>query len=192
MLTYHLKNSLIPSEETDWKALVEEALGENVHPKRALGFCLAREALRECFLHFNIRLSIHELAVKKFHQLEHHPSLTISLAHSGNWGAAVVAKKSSVASIGIDIESTDRSVKPAIIERISHPQDLVLPSLSMWVLKEAIFKSTMNTGKFELPVEFSSLKIQDSTWSHESGLKGKWKLEEQSGLLIALAWIPVR
>lgn len=189
MLTYRLKNSLISSEESSWKQLVTEALGEGVHPNRVKGFCLAREALRECFSHLDIHLSVKDLVLEKFSTLKGNDSLTISLAHTSEWGAAAIAEKTFARSVGIDMEPLSRIVKPMILQRIAHPEDLDLSPLSTWTLKEAIFKSVMNTNEFDKPIEFSSLKIGNEVWSHESGLHGYWKLKTEAGLLTALAWI---
>ena len=192
MLTFRLKNSLIPSEADSWKQLVTASLGEDVHPKRVLGFCLAREALRECLETHNIHLGVKDLVLKGFGQVAGVNSLQISLSHSSEFGAAVVAEASKIISVGIDLEPLSRVVKPMILARVSHPQDLDLSALSIWALKEAIFKCLMNTHKFEHPLEFSSIRIGDQSWSQEeSGLSGEWKLEQVQGQLVALAWIRV-
>ena len=191
MLTFRLKNSLIPSEAESWKQLVNQSLGEDVHPKRALGFCMAREALRECLATLNIHLGVKDLVLKGFGQVTGVDSVQLSLSHSSDFGAAVVADASKIVSVGIDLEPLSRVVKPLILARVSHPQDLDLSPLSIWALKEAIFKCLMNTHKFEHPLEFSSIRIGDQTWSQESGLAGDWKLVQEQGQLVALAWIKI-
>jgi phosphopantetheinyl transferase (holo-ACP synthase) len=191
MLTFRLKNSLIPSEADSWKQLVTQSLGEDVHPKRALGFCLAREALRECLGALNIHLGVKDLVLKGFGQVTGVDAVQLSLSHSSDFGAAVVADASKIISVGIDLEPLSRVVKPLILARVSHPQDLDLSPLSIWALKEAIFKCLMNTHKFEQPLEFSSIRIGDQSWSQESGLAGDWKLVQEQGQLVALAWIKI-
>lgn len=192
MLTFYLKSSLSPYEADSWKQLVTASLGEDVHPKRALGFCLAREALRECLKELNIQLGVKDLVLKGFGQVEGMDSLQVSLSHSSEFGAAVVADASKIVSVGIDLEPLSRVVKPLILARVSHPQDLDLSPLSIWALKEAIFKCLMNTHKFEHPIEFSSIRIGDQTWLQEmSGITGEWKLEQEQGQLVALAWIRI-
>ena len=192
MLTYQIKKSLMPAQDSQWKQLVRNVLGEGVHVQRELGFCLAREALRACFMQRGIKLEIPELVLEKFSAVKGQNSLTISLSHAKDWGAAVVASAKEVISVGIDIEPKDRVVKPMILERISHPEDFPLHPLWLWSLKEASFKALMNTGKFEKPVEFSSLKVTQGNWQHEaSNTQGEWKVEEEQGLIVALAWINI-
>ena len=192
MLTYQIKKSLMPAQDFQWKHLVRNVLGEGVHVQRELGFCLAREALIACFLQRGIKLEIPDLVLEKFSAVKGQSSLTVSLSHAKDWGAAVVASAKEVISVGIDIEPQDRVVKPMILERISHPEDLPLHPLWLWSLKEASFKALMNTGKFEKPVEFSSLQITQAYWLHEaSNTQGEWKVDEDQGLIIALAWIKI-
>lgn len=192
MLTYRLIKSLSPTDDTQWKQLVKTVLGEDVHPGRVKGFCLSREALKQCLAERGIHISIPDLLLESFAAVKGQDSLTISLSHTPEWGAAVIGEAKNFISVGIDIEPLERIVKPMILERISHPDDLNLSPLSLWTLKEASFKATMNTGKFEHSVEFSSLKISEGKWTHvPSQLQGEWKLEEQQGLIVALAWIKI-
>lgn len=192
MVIFRLKNTLIPSDDSSWKQLVTDSLGADVHPKRALGFCLAREALRECLKTLNQPLSIPELVLKGYGELQGFPGLKLSLSHSADWGAAAITTDSRIVSLGIDMEPLERVVKPMILGRIAHPHDLDLSPLSIWALKEAIFKSLMNTLKFENPLEFSSIQIGDGVWTQsESQISGEWKLEQIEGQLVALAWIKI-
>jgi 4'-phosphopantetheinyl transferase EntD len=190
MLTYRLTSTLNPSEDSEWKQLVNSVLGEAVHPKRVKGFCLSREALKQCLSERGIQIAIPDLILETFAALKDQNSLTISLSHTPEWGAAIIGDAKDFISVGIDIEPLERIVKAPILERISHPDDLKLTPLKIWTLKEASFKAIMNTGKFEHSVEFSSIQIAEGCWLHTtSQLSGEWRLEEQNGMCIALAWL---
>ncbi len=192
MLTYKLVQSLNPKDNSDWKQLSLAELGENAHSNRVKGFCLAREALRQCFSEKGIDLKIPELRLKKYSKVQGHSSLTISLSHTPECGACVVANSDQIISVGIDIEPLTRLVKPMILERISHPDDLEIPDINLWSLKEACFKALMNTEKFNLPQEFSSLIIYKDRWCHgPSSIQGEWSLQKIDGLILALAWIKI-
>jgi len=192
MLTYRLVKNLIATQDSEWKQLVKNSLGTNAHPRRIHSYCLSREALRLCFEARGIRVAIGDLILEGFGAVKNHDLLTISLSHTPEFGAAVIAEIKDVVSVGIDIEPMERSVKATILERISHPEDIKLNALSIWSLKEAIFKAVMNSGKLKQTVEFSELKIDHETWVHEpSQVRGQWKLEEQQGLVVALAWIKI-
>lgn len=190
MLTFHLRKTLISTQESEWNELARQTLGADVHPRRAHGFCLAREALRDCFADLGVQLSVKDIQLDGYSKLKGHPFLTISLSHSSEWGAALVGNSSEYASLGIDIEPLERVVKPMILARVSHPEDVDMSPIYLWALKEASFKSLMNTGKFEAPLEFSSIKISEGKWDHSpSGIHGEWKIEQQEGQIVAMAWI---
>lgn len=192
MPTYYLLKTLILSQEPHWKSLVETVLGTDIHPQRAHDFALSRGALQLCLAKKGIALPIKDLILEDYCSVKGQDSLTISLTHTSNWGAAVVAAKKEYVSVGIDIEPLTRDVKASILERISHAEDQTFPALTLWSVKEASFKALMNTKKFPHPVEFSSIKITNHIWEHtDSKTKGEWKTSEEQGLLVALAWIKI-
>lgn len=190
MITYRFCETLTDSDAPAWEKLTHTELGESVHAKRKQGFQLAREALRLALRERGIEAPIEELKLNRFDSLVHFPDFTLSLSHTPKLGAAILGARNLYRSLGIDIEDKNRQVKEMIIERIAHPEDLGLRNLELWCLKEAAFKAAMNTGLFDKPIEFSSLRIQDQTWSHSpSNLTGEWRLEEYKDHLVALAWI---
>ena len=192
MPTYCLLKTLIFTQEPQWKSLVETVLGTDIHPQRAHDFALSRGALQLCLAEQGITLPIKDLILENYCTVKGQDSLTISLSHTSDWGAAVVVPKRQYVSIGIDIEPLSRGVKPSILERISHAEDHALPGLTLWSVKEASFKALMNTKKCPHPVEFSSIKISNNIWEHaDSKTKGEWKTNEEQGLLVALAWIKI-
>jgi phosphopantetheinyl transferase (holo-ACP synthase) len=193
MLTYFLTQNLPETEKPEWSELVEKELGEKVHPGRALGYCLARVALRLCLKEKNLSLPISEMRLQSYNALSGVTSLTISLSHTPLWGAAVVGEVSEFQSVGIDIEPKSRVVKPTIIERVSHPADAVMESIQLWSLKEASFKALMNTQKFSVPQDFSDIQIKSNgKWEHSvSGTVGEWSVFEEQELIVALAWIRI-
>ena len=190
MLIYKLVSTLMENEDAEWKKLTTDLVGPNIHPDRARGFVFSRQALRECLEEYGHALGIQDLIVENYHQLKGHDSLTLSLSHTPLWGAALIAEKKTYLSVGIDIEPLDRLVKKPILERISHPQDITLNGIALWSLKEASFKALMNTGKFDHPVEFSSLKISQNKWTHSpTMIQGEWQQIQENGLIVSKAWI---
>ena len=187
MLIWKLSNFLTHPEENAWKTLAQRHLPEDVHPNRRQGFLLARNALRMCFDSFSLKIPIEQLELDHFDQLKNHPEYTVSLSHTPQWGAALVASHKIYRSVGIDIEPVERVVKPAIFERVSHPEDAKFEALELWSLKEAAFKAVMNTRKFGKNIEFSSLQIHQDGWFHDKEFQGKWTLSHQNGLIIAMA-----
>ena len=115
---------------------------------------------------------------------------TLSLSHTSECGAAMIADRKFFRSVGIDIEREDRVVKDFIRERITHKDDTNFRNIEIWCLKEAVFKALMNTEKFEKPLEFSSICIGKDSWSHSpSGLEGKWEVETIKPVVVARAFL---
>jgi|SRR5690606_32599672 len=180
--------TLANPKDLEWNTLVFETLGSDVHPNRVEGFLLSREALREAFLTFGRELPPHLLKLENYHQIKSFPEFTLSLSHSRDLGAAVLADRKEYLSLGIDIENENREVKDSIWSRVSHPQDVSLRKIELWCLKEAAFKALMNTDSFPAPIEFSSIEIQHKMFSHSpSGISGEWELHQEHGHIVAIA-----
>jgi hypothetical protein len=191
MLRLRLEDTLNFTQESEWKQLAASTLGLEVHPNRRQGFLLSRQALQKAFLDFGITVEVLHLQLDHYDALKNFPDYTLSLAHTSLWGAALVGEKKKFVSVGIDIEPLKRIVKDPILQRISHPEDLKLEPIVHWALKEATFKTIMNTRGFDQNPEFSSILLGDKVWSHSSGLAGKWDLEFTSELVVAKAWMEV-
>lgn len=190
MYTWNFTSNLILPTDPEWDILAKEVLGNTLHPERKKSFIRSRIALKNALKNQDLEASIHELKLNHFHSLEAFPDLTVSLTHTKEAGAALVAPRKDFLSLGIDIESEARVVKENIKERITHPSDLVLRNIELWCLKEASFKALMNSGKFLAPMEFASIKISEQKWSHPpSGLEGEWKLEKLNSFVVAMAFL---
>lgn len=187
---WKLTETLSNPKNPEWDGLIKSALGENIHSDRIKGFLLSREALLECLKENSHHLTPIQLELSGFSALKQLPQYTLSLSHTKTHGAALIADRQSFRSVGIDIEHEERPVKDSIAQRVSHPHDTKLRNIELWCLKEAVFKTLMNTGNFEKPVEFSSIELGDRTWSHSpSGLKGEWELHYVKPVVIALAFL---
>lgn len=190
MTLWKLSVNLTHSEDPDWAILFDSSFSGPIHPERKNGFCLSRDALRKCLAETGISASLRHLKLSNYSTLSHYPELTISLSHTKNCGAALIADTTSYRSVGIDIENETRTVKDSILERISHPSDFNLRKIELWCLKEAVFKTLMNTGLFSHPIEFSSIQIGQNNWSHSPlGLNGEWELNVIDGLVVARAYL---
>lgn len=193
MLTYRLINNLKENEDAQWHELIRLSLGTGVHSSRQKGFCLGREALRECLRARGFDVPIGELQLENYRSVKQVPTMTVSISHTPEWGAAIVGDTESYFSVGIDVEPFERVVKTAILQRISHPQDIKLEPIMTWSLKEACFKALMNSNKFDTPMEFSSIQLLDKTWMHfPSKTQGYWETSRQKDLCLAYAWIPAK
>ena len=190
MHTWKLSKTLTNSLDPEWEMLSSLTLGDGVHSDRKKGFLLARQSLLNCLNEVGVNISPKGLMFKNFHQLTNLDQFTISLSHSKECGAALLAEREFYRSVGIDVEHEDRVVKDSIRERISHKEDAIFRNIELWCLKEAAFKAVMNTDQFAKPVEFSSICIGKDFWSHSpSGLKGEWELELIKPFVVARAFL---
>lgn len=191
MYWWKLSKTLSNPNDPDWDLLTKLTLGEKIHPQRKRTFLLSREALRVSLKEAGKEVAISMLMLKDYSGIRGVPEYTLSLSHSKDCGAALVAPGCIYRSVGIDIEHTERTVKKSIIERVGHPEDLgSLRNIELWALKEAVFKALMNSGSFEKHPEFSSIKIGKDFWSHPpSGLRGDWELKLSDDMVTALAFL---
>lgn len=191
MYWWNLTKTLSNPNDPEWDLLIKLTLGDEVHSGRKKGFVLAREALKKCLKDSGQDVSTRQLKLKDYSILEDFPDLTLSLSDSRDCGAAILARRQDFRSVGIDIEHEERQVNDAILARVSHPDDhRTLRKIELWCLKEAVFKALMNSGRFEKPVEFSSIRIADRSWSHTpSGLNGTWEIDLSDGIVIARAFL---
>lgn len=190
MHTWKLSKTLTNPMDPEWEMLSRMTLGDAVHSDRKSGFLLARQALQNCLENVDIKLSPRGLNLSSFHQLENLEQFTISLSHTSECGAAMLADRKNFRAVGIDVEREDRVVKDSIRERIANQDDANFRNIELWCLKEAVFKALMNTDQFEKPLEFSSISLRQNSWSHShSGLEGKWEIEMIKPFVVARAFL---
>ena len=190
MHTWKLSDSLDIPKDNEWDLLLRLALGDDIHPDRKRGFILSRMALLRALSDMGQAASPQDLVLENYSKLKAFPHLTVSLSHTKDKGAALIADQHTYRSVGIDIEQEARLVKDLVAQRIAHPKDLKLRNIEIWCLKEAVFKALMNSGEFEQNVKFSSIQIEDKKWSHSpSGLKGEWEIDLINSIVIARAYL---
>lgn len=190
MYNWKVTTTLTNPESPEWEMLSLSTLGADVHSDRKMGFLLSREALKSALSNRGFSPSISQLTLVNYHEVVGFPQLTISLSHTKECGAAVIAERKNFRSLGIDIEEETRIVKDSIRERISHPSDINLRNIEIWCIKEAVFKALMNTDLFPKPIEFSSIQIQNGIWTHSpSQLSGEWLLQNVTPFVMALAFL---
>jgi 4'-phosphopantetheinyl transferase EntD len=190
MPVFKLSKSLTNPLDPEWELLTKLTLGDAIHSDRKKGFLLSRDALKQGLNELGIDVVPSALKLISYHQLSSHPELTISLSHTKECGAALIADRKVYRSIGVDVEHEERVVKDSIRARISHKDDQSLRNIELWCLKEAVFKVLMNTDQFEKPMEFSSICIGQGVWAHSpSGLKGEWELDFLKPLVVAKAFL---
>ena len=190
MYVWKMSQTLTEPIDPEWQKLLTLAFGDSVHPERKKSFLLSRIALQNCLKEQGLCLNPSELVLNNHHEITCAKQFTLSLSHSKNIGAALVADRVSYRSVGIDVELKERIVKDSVCEKIANPKDCALRNIDLWCLKEAAFKTLMNTGLFDLPLTFSSITIAQDHWVHmPSKLFGQWELEIVRPFVVARAFL---
>ncbi len=168
--------------------LLREEFESKVHAGREESFLLGREALRLALCEHGRPTVLQEIILKTYDEIKGLPEFTLSLSHTDKCGIAALAKRSEYRALGIDIEREDRPVKDELIRKLSHPGDLDLRNIELWILKEAVFKCLSNSHLLETQPLFTDIHISENTWSHPpSSIKGEWELKSLKPFLIGLA-----
>lgn len=184
--------SLDKLNENDRDFLVQEEFESKVHPGREESFLLGREALRLALCELGKDTDLKKIKLKAYDGLQGHPELTLSLSHTEKCGVAALANRSAYISLGVDVEREEREVRDEIVRKLSHPEDLSLRNIEIWILKEAIFKCLSNSHRMEKDPLFTDIRISEKTWSHSpSGLKGEWEMQILKPYLVGLATLKI-
>lgn len=180
--------SLDKLNKTAGQFLLQQAFKSKVHPGREESFLLGREALRLALCELGKTIDLQNIILKSYDQIEGHPELTLSLSHTEKCGVAALVNRSEFRAIGIDIESEERPIREDVVRKLSHPEDLPLRNIQLWILKEAAFKCLSNSHLLKSPPLFTEIQIGDEFWAHApTGLSGKWEVHEFKPFLIGLA-----
>ena len=111
-----------------------------------------------------------DLELINYQTLPLYPDYLTSLSHTRGAGAALLAKKKDYHSLGIDIEWSDRIMKPESQKFFRHKLDMTTENLlELWTMKEAAFKALSPLGHPEVLV-LSKIVIQNGKF---------WTLERQ-------------
>jgi len=117
-------------------------LNQFASKERAQSYYYSRMALCECLQSLNQNITFNNLNIIDHHHLEKFPQLLVSLSHTHNVGASVVASTQECRSVGIDIEFKDRLIDPRTSKFFRNIQDQGYDDLLwLWIKKEAAFKS---------------------------------------------------
>jgi phosphopantetheinyl transferase (holo-ACP synthase) len=142
-----------------------------------------------------------DLQTSKYHSLKGNPHLLVSLSHSDQFGCAIVANRSDIVGVGIDIEKIDRPIKEGIQkffkngnDKLSPPSFLnkikIHPDLPLWCAKEAAFKAF--SPLWPAPNKTLTLKdiwIKKGHFGIGKTHLGRIQWGEQDDYLVALAFL---
>lgn len=158
---------------------------------KKMGFYLSRQALFDASRTYYPEIKINELELENFSGFKRFPDLTLSISHTEEAGAAVVSSKNEHKSLGIDIENASRVPTESVLARIRNLKDINLAPIEIWVIKEAIYKCSINSGSVKGHLGFSQIEVSSPThWNIPTqNLNGQIEIKNIDEFIVGLASI---
>ena len=183
-----LKIEVIPSFEGE---VPEEVSIRYPSSKRVRDHYTSRLALIKALKMPEVQ-SYSDIEILNHHHLVKFPELAVSVTHTNSLAGAVVADRSLIESIGVDLEAVDRDFKPGILKFFLRPEDEIEAPLQLWCIKEAAFKAISPLYKEEKQLVLKDIIVKSDGSFHLDSLDticGYYKLEKVQGHYLALAII---
>jgi 4'-phosphopantetheinyl transferase EntD len=159
-----------------------------VHANRKCEWALARICLARAFEEHSIKLIPKNCIFKNHHELTHLPAWRFSLSHTKDLACAWLEPSHLFRGLGVDIEFNNRTVPAQVKSRLAHQEDIKIPSLELWSLKEAAYKALPTLAQSD--IWLNRIIIQDHHFELESSpFHGLWSLQKDERCIIARAWI---
>ncbi len=170
--------------EQTWLDQVPEAIAQ-ISEKRVREYCASRKALSlACSLE-----GMDQLEITNHHHLKNYPNIRVSLSHTRGLSAAVASKQ--LSSVGVDVEYIDRAFNHKASKFFLRDDDLEMPLLELWTIKEAAFKAIDPMGLKATDKDILVLKdlvVKDELIELEGKVIAKWLLQKHNGVMTAIAW----
>lgn len=168
-----------------WLELVPESI-KSISAKRVREFAASRKALAQLCQCDNFE----EIEIINNSHLKSRPNTKVSLSHTRGISAAVISTEHQA--VGIDVEFAQREFKDAVSKFFKLEQDLAIPTLELWSIKEAAFKAFEPLKTYKAIKETLVLKDLVVTNQHivfNQEIVAQWNCQKHDGLITAVAWI---
>lgn len=170
--------------EQTWLLAIPESIARKGE-KRVREFAASRKALGlACELD-----TYEQLEISDNLHLTHHPHLKVSLSHTRGLSAALAATQQR--SVGIDIEHAKREFNTEVAKFFVRSDDLELPLLKLWSIKEAAFKAIaplgLHTDQKEVLV-LKDLRVKDSVITLFDKDVATWNCQEHDQIITSVCW----
>ena len=168
-----------------WVEMVPEHI-KSITPKRVREYAASRKALATLLQ----TEKYEDLEIENNLHLADSPKTKVSLSHTRGISAAVIS--STHTSVGIDVEFADRAFKDEVTKFFKLEQDVAMPTLELWSIKEAAFKAFEPLKKYKAIKETLVLKdliVTDKHIIFNQEVVASWNCQKHDGLITAVAWI---
>ncbi len=171
--------------DSEWIFSVPDKI-KSISDKRIREYAASRKALSlACTIE-----QIDQLEIVSHHHLKTHPHIKVSLSHTRGLSAAVASTQ--LSSVGVDVEFIDREFNLKTSKYFLREDDLEMPLLELWTVKEAAFKAIDPMGLKATDKDILVLKdlvVKDQSIELEGKVIARWLLQKHDGLMTAIAWI---
>ncbi len=138
---------------------------------------------------FDLKIDLH---LTNYRELTNFPLYYTSLSHTKDLGAAVLALKTEVRGIGIDIEWSTRIIKPGAEKFfVNQADNHSLSPIETWTAKEAAFKALSPLNSYPGTLVLSKIIIQNSNFFtlEQPEIIGSFVTTHQQGYVLTIATI---
>ncbi len=173
-----------------YHARVEFSYPDDFHPEANQGFRLSRYALSNLT---KLHLGREELDIESFNHLRHEPNTLVSLTHTKDIAAAIIANHQDYKGIGIDIEWKNRKFRPGIEKFfLLESDDKGIGLLPLWCAKEAAYKALSPHYHGEKVLVIKDITINNSKFYINNIAQGEIIFENGDDYFLAIALMEKR
>lgn len=124
-------------------------------PEKRADYRLSRKSLRDL-------TGLECLEIVDHLHMKDDPTIKVSLSHTKDLGCAAISKDPKVASIGVDVEWSDRTYRSGIEKYfLLESDDKDLELIELWACKEAAYKAYSPLYKGQKTLVIKDFTIQD-------------------------------
>ncbi len=172
-------------ELDEWLKIAKVVL-PGAHPNRLQEWSLARIALKEELNRQKISIDVKNTKIENYQRFIGHPELMFSLSHTRTYAGAWVLPSKLCLGLGLDLELKDRKISEDIQKRLFNTEDAEMDPLTLWSVKEAVYKSLPPNAQEKIWLNF--IRIKKDKFSVENfPHSGEWRVYPHHELLITQA-----
>jgi phosphopantetheinyl transferase (holo-ACP synthase) len=159
---------------------------QGAHPNRLKEWSLARIALKEELARQKISIDVKKTEIEHYQKFKGHPEWMFSLSHTRTYAGAWVLPTKLCLGLGLDLELKDRKISPEIQKRMLNSGDAHLDPLTLWSVKEAVYKSLPQEAQER--IWLNSIRVRSENFSVDDfPHSGEWKVFSHPELFVTAA-----
>ena len=114
---------------------------KQAHPRAQKNWYLSRKLLLHAFESLEQKIDWQDLVFEGFQKIKAKPRFRFSLSHTEGAALVWLVEESQNLQIGVDVENSKREIGSPLLRKINNGEDMDLPALQLWGIKEASYKA---------------------------------------------------